>query len=146
MTVDANKGLDEEYILDQQVGYLLRMASQRHATIFQGHSLMDLTPTQFSVILRINEYGPCSQNHLGRLVSLDVATIKGVVDRLHQKKLVKLEPSMEDKRKIIISLTTAADQIMENLHTAGKSISEETLRPLSRNEHTKLLQLLRKIT
>jgi len=30
----------------------------------------------------LTETGPCSQNLLGRLTAMDVATIKGVIDRL----------------------------------------------------------------
>ena len=33
-------------------------------------------------LAKLLEVGPCSQNHLGRLIYLDAATIKGVVDRL----------------------------------------------------------------
>ncbi|MTI02946.1 MarR family winged helix-turn-helix transcriptional regulator, partial [Roseibium sp. RKSG952] len=76
---------DDSYLLDSQVGYLLRLANQRHASIFQSHTLEGLTPTQFAALVRIAELGKCSQNRLGRLAAMDVATIKGVVDRLKQK-------------------------------------------------------------
>ena len=137
---------DDGYVLDEQIGYILRVVSQRHASIFQAHSLDGLTPRQFSALIRIAEVGACSQNHLGRLTSMDVATIKGVVDRLKRKGLVALEPDKTDKRRTIIRLTEAAAAMIDGLHAVGHRISEETLRPLSPSEQATLVRLLRKIT
>jgi len=70
------------YVLDEQVGFLLRVAMQRHTSIFTSRMIEALTQTQFAALSKLHEVGPCSQNHLGRLIYLDAATIKGVVDRL----------------------------------------------------------------
>jgi MarR family transcriptional regulator, lower aerobic nicotinate degradation pathway regulator len=141
--VEAGTG---RYRLDAQVGYLLRLASQRHANIFQHHAILDLTPTQFAALIRIAEVGECSQNHLGRLISMDVATIKGVVGRLQRKDLVTLRPDTKDKRRTTIALSGKAADLMEKLYDIGADISDETLRPLTRNEKTRLLQILKKIS
>lgn len=70
------------YVLDEQIGFLLRVAMQRHTSIFTGRMVEGLTQTQFAALAKLYEVGPCSQNQLGRLIYLDAATIKGVVDRL----------------------------------------------------------------
>ena len=59
MVETTTTGTDGEntYRLDDQVGYLLRLASQRHTTIFQSLSVEGLTPTQFSALVRIAEQG-----------------------------------------------------------------------------------------
>ena len=102
--VAAENGAEEEaYVLDAQIGYLLRLANQRHALIFQELSVLDLTPTQFSAMVRLLDEGECSQNELGRRTAMDVATIKGVVDRLRGKGLVTLNPDPNDKRRTTIS-------------------------------------------
>ena len=136
----------ENYRLDDQVGYLLRLASQRHSTIFQHHAIANLTPTQFAALVRIAERGECSQNHLGRLTSMDVATIKGVVDRLRNKDLVALKPDPRDRRRTMIRLTEKAAGMIDQLHAIGRNISDETLRPLTENEKTRLIKLLKKIS
>src|ERR1700749_4447691 len=71
-----------DYSLDTQAGFLLRVAIHGPPSIFMAHMVEDLTQTQFAVLAKLHEVGPSSQNHLGRLVYLDAATIKGVVDRL----------------------------------------------------------------
>ena len=136
---------DEEYVLDDQVGYLLRLATQRHVAIFQKHSVEGLTPTQFSALVRIAEEGEVSQNRLGRLAAMDVATIKGVVDRLKAKGLVRSRPDPADRRRSNITLTPAALALIGDLKTAGGVITDATLEPLTQAERQTLIRLLRKI-
>jgi DNA-binding MarR family transcriptional regulator len=136
----------QSYSLDEQVGYLLRLASQRHAVIFLEQISENLTPTQFSTLMRISEGGELSQNHLGRLASMDVATVKGVVDRLKTKELVQSRSDADDKRRSLISLTTKGLELIETLKEDGARISENTLAPLRRSERKTLISLLRKIS
>jgi MarR family transcriptional regulator, lower aerobic nicotinate degradation pathway regulator len=133
------------YRLDDQIGYLLRLASQRHATIFQALTINGLTPTQFSALIRISEQGKCSQNRLGRLAAMDVATIKGVVDRLRQKGLIAVEPDPNDKRRTLISLSPTGKDLVARMQDVGHAITAETLNPLSAVEQRTMLKLLRKL-
>ena len=58
------------YILDEQIGFILRQVSQRHASIFARDIGINLTPTQWAALAKLNETGPCSQNlHFARLIS-----------------------------------------------------------------------------
>ncbi len=137
---------EQTYILDLQIGYLLRLAYQRHATIFQKHTIENLTPTQFSALMRISEHGLVSQNHLGRLSGMDVATVKGVVDRLKAKALVELSSDPNDKRRTMISLSESGMRIIVDLKNIGHNITKESLSPLSQSEQAALIKLLKKIT
>ena len=134
------------YCLGEQVGYLLRLASQRHAVIFQNRISKGLTPTQFATLVRVAEEGSVSQNQLGRIAAMDIATIKGVVDRLKAKGLLQSTSDPGDKRRSIISLTEAGMDLMEQLYSDGFQISQETLAPLKKSEQKTLLALLRKIS
>lgn len=136
----------EEYQLDDQVGYLLRLATQRHTAIFQKYTLYGLTPTQFAAMVRIAQHGTCSQNQLGRLAAMDVATIKGVVDRLGQKGYTKVTPDPGDKRRSLITLSPKGAEVVAEMQSAGHRITAETLAPLTEAEQTQLVRLLRKIS
>lgn len=142
---DRPDTLTARYVLEDQVGYLLRLASQQHAVIFQKHAIDSLTPTQFSTILRVAEVGEVSQNHLGRLTAMDVATIKGVVDRLKAKGLAQSTSDPNDKRRSIISLTTKGAAMVQDLKAMGHAITDETLAPLDTAERQTFLKLLRKL-
>lgn len=135
----------DAYVLDDQIGYVLRLASQRHAAIFQRHATHGLTPPQFSVMIRLYDHGTLSQNHLGRLTGLDVATVKGVVDRLCAKALIATGADARDKRLTLLSLTAAGHAMIPALQETGARVSEETVAGLTGAEHKTLLRLLRQI-
>ena len=134
------------YVLDDQVGYLLRLASQRHAAIFQAMMHHGLTPTQFSTLIRLAEIGSGSQNQLGRLTAMDAATIKGVVDRLKAKGLVTLSADATDGRRRMIALSPEGRRIVGELEALGHQITEATLEPLGADERLTLVRLLRRLT
>jgi hypothetical protein len=67
---------EDRYVLDDQVGFLMRIAMQRHTSIFTSRMIEGLTQTQFAALARALRGWPCSQNYLGRLIYLDAATIK----------------------------------------------------------------------
>lgn len=145
MTKSTN-GKAGAYNLNDQVGYLLRLAHQRHAEIFKSYTIEKLTPTQFSALLRISQQGKVSQNHLGRLAGMDVATVKGVVERLKDKGFVELKPDLEDKRRLVIFLSEKGENIVQGLEEVGMKITEETLSPLNEAERATLVKLLHKLT
>ena len=64
----------DPYILERQVGFILRQVSQRHTSIFAAKIGDDLTPTQWATLAKLLERGPCSQNLLGRQTAMDAAT------------------------------------------------------------------------
>ena len=146
MSPQTTKKIAKPYILEDQAGYMMRVAGQRHAMIFQSLAPLNLTPTQFSVLIKLFELGECSQNELGRKTAMDGATIKGVVDRLRSRDLVEAKPDPEDKRRSLIALTDHARSLRETLHEAGHKITEDTLRPLTAAERRTFLALLAKLS
>jgi DNA-binding MarR family transcriptional regulator len=136
---------DQTYRLEEQVGFLLRLAGQRHAAIFQAMVPDGLTPTQFAALVRLAELGACSQNELGRQTAMDVATVKGVVDRLKAKGMVRASPDPADRRRTILSVAPGYRGRIEALHAAGHEISAATLEPLTEAEAATLNALLRRI-
>lgn len=134
------------YELDAQVGFLLRVAMQRHTSIFMSHMVDELTQTQFAVMAKLHEVGPSSQNHLGRLVYLDAATIKGVVDRLGLRGLVATGADPNDRRRRAVSLTEKGSRVVEAAICVAADVTTKTLRPLTVDEQRTLTRLLKKIT
>jgi MarR family transcriptional regulator, lower aerobic nicotinate degradation pathway regulator len=133
------------YVLDEQIGFILRQVSQRHAAIFARDIGIDLTPTQWAALAKLQETGPCSQNLLGRLTAMDVATIKGVIDRLTARGLTETSSDPEDGRRLLVSLTRAGQQLAEKAAPNALAISRETLAPLDAREREALMELLNKL-
>ena len=132
------------YQLDDQVGYKLRLANQRHLEIFSRH-LPELTPTQFSILVRLREVGEVSQNQLGRLVAMDAATTKGVITRLIDRGLVQSRQDGKDLRRLQISLTGEGQGAVGNAIEKAQAITKETTENLTKREVERLLTLLNKL-
>jgi MarR family transcriptional regulator, lower aerobic nicotinate degradation pathway regulator len=133
------------YVLDEQIGFILRQVSQRHTVIFSRDIGADLTPTQWAALAKLAETGPCSQNQLGRLTAMDAATIKGVIDRLTARGLTETSADPEDGRCLRVSLTRAGQQLAEKVAANAMAISRETLAPLDSRERELLVALLSKL-
>ena len=134
------------YILDEQIGFLLRQVNQRHAAIFAGAMGKDLTPTQWATLAKLAEIGGCSQNQLGRLTAMDIATIKGVVDRLARDGHAETHPDPQDGRRIQVTLTELGRKNYQRRAAIALAVSDETLAPLRPKERDELLRLLKKLT
>jgi MarR family transcriptional regulator, lower aerobic nicotinate degradation pathway regulator len=133
------------YILDEQIGFILRQVWQRHAAIFAREIGINLTPTQWAALSKLMETGPCSQNQLGRLTAMDVATIKGVIDRLTARGLTETSPDLEDGRRLLVSITRTGQQVVEKAAPNALAITRETLAPLDAKERETLMGLLGKL-
>jgi DNA-binding MarR family transcriptional regulator len=124
----------------------MRVAMQRHTSIFMSNMIEDLTQTQFAVLAKLHEVGPSSQNHLGRLVYLDAATIKGVVDRLGLRGFITTGSDPTDRRRRAVSLTEKGARVVDAAIRVAAEVSAKTLRPLTAEEQRTLTRLLKKIT
>ena len=142
----ASSPASRPYRIEEQVGYLLRRAHQRASAIFQV-TIGDpnITPTQYSSMVKLHEYTELSQNHLGRLVGMDKATMQGVVRRLKDRGLVDSRPDPGDARRTLLSLTLDGQRVVAKLIMNGPAVSRETLKPLTTTEQRLLVELLQKI-
>ncbi|BBE74855.1 MarR family winged helix-turn-helix transcriptional regulator [Oharaeibacter diazotrophicus] len=135
----------EVYRLHDQIGFLLRQATQRHIAIFGARMGDRLTTTQWSALVKLAELEPISQNQLGRETSMDVATVKGVVDRLVGRGFVRTAPDPRDGRRLVLGVTDEGRAaIARNLAVAAE-VTRETLAPLTPGERILLAELLRRI-
>ena len=143
---DASKAPDPTYVLEDQIGHLLRRAHQRATAVFL--EVMDefaLTPTQYAALVKIGEVGEISQNHLGRLTAMDPATSQGVIRRLEARGLIELRPDPDDRRRTLLSLSTAGRRSLPAAIGRGRAITARTLAPLDADEQAILLGLLKKL-
>jgi MarR family transcriptional regulator, lower aerobic nicotinate degradation pathway regulator len=135
----------EAYVLDEQVGFVLRQVQQRHATLFSATLGSDLTPTQWAVLAKLAEVGEISQNLLGRHTAMDNVTIKGVVERLVKRGLIKANRDAGDRRRFSISLSEEGRRIYAERVALAIAVSRETLEPLTAGEKHEFQRLLLKL-
>jgi DNA-binding MarR family transcriptional regulator len=134
-----------KYVLEHQIGFLLRQASQRHAALFAERVSDNITPQQLSALVKLLQNGTCWQTQLGRMTAMDVATMKGVVDRLIARQLVETKSDPEDGRRILVKLTRGGKTLAEKVLEDSIAIHSATLTPLSSKERKTLTALLSKL-
>jgi DNA-binding MarR family transcriptional regulator len=142
--IEADHDSMDDYHLQDQVGFILRKANQRHLAIFAAR-ISDLTPPQFAALAKLHEIGETSQNQLGALIAMDAATVKGVIDRLKARGLVDFGKHEADKRLLMVKLTVDGVAMIERLIPLAEEITRETLAPLTGREIATLMRLLSKI-
>ncbi len=135
-----------DYVLDSQIGFLLRQVTQRHTTIFATMIGDGLTPMQWAVLAKLHQIGATSQTALGRAVCMDAATVKGTVDRLVARGLAARLRDEEDRRKLMVDLTEAGRAVTRRNLAPAAAISRETTAPLTEVEAKRLFALLGKLT
>ena len=134
-----------KYVLEDQVGFMLRKANQRHRTIFSRMITPKVAPAQLATLVKLGTDGPIHQNRLGRLVAMDSATITGVVNRLAQRGWVRSGPDDDDARLSVIDLTEAGRLALDLLLPQAAQITKATLSPLNADESKTFLALLKRL-
>jgi len=141
-----NPTTGSDYRLEEQVGFLIRRAHQRATAIFNRQfASSGLSGVQFAALVKVRDEGRVSQNHLGRLVNLDPVTIMGVINRLADRDLIQRMPDVSDKRRTLLSITSAGLKLLEHMQAAGHQVSADTLEPLNEQERAQFLRLLGKL-
>jgi DNA-binding MarR family transcriptional regulator len=133
------------FVLEDQVGFLLRAVSQRNTVLFAKGMVAGLTRVQFATMAKLLEIGFCSQNELGRLILLDRATIKGVVSRLRKRRFIQVQPDAKDRRQHVLGLTNLGQRIALRAVAVAPGITEKMLERLNAAERKQIVKLLRKI-
>lgn len=145
--LDSSNSQQPDYDVTEQIGYLLRCATQRHTAIFQqniGDS--QLTAIQFVTLCALFDRGPSSQIELVEATAVDQATIRGIINRLKDRGLVAISTSLEDKRKVIISLSPAGQDLIKNTIPQAQRISQLTVEKLNPAEQVAIIYLLKKMS
>jgi DNA-binding MarR family transcriptional regulator len=138
---------DDGYVLEDQIGHILRRAHQRASAIFSSEfAEFELTPTQFAALAKIGDSGEVSQNLIGRLTAMDPATVQGVIGRLEKRGLIASKPDPDDRRRTLWRLTKKGADLLGRAVPAGIRVTALTLEPLSGAEQKTLLGLLDRLS
>ena len=136
----------EAYVLEAQVGFLLRCAHQRASETFNAvMGRFGVTPRQFAALAKLDDLGSVSQNQLGRLTAMDPATISGVIARLAARGLVAQSADPRDGRLLALGLTAAGAEAIRAMKAVAAEVSQRTLAALSEDEAGAFLKALSKI-
>ncbi len=133
--------------LDDHVGVALRRAYQHAvANLTARIAPFDLSPLEFSVLVRLHETGSWTQNSLARSIFMEPANIGALVQRLAERGIVTREPDPDDRRAIRVSITPAGVELLAAARPAADQANTHTLSALEPAERAELMALLGRLT
>ncbi|MBW1817161.1 MAG: MarR family transcriptional regulator [Deltaproteobacteria bacterium] len=126
--------------------FLLAKAYQKAHGNFKRHLLPhDLTPVQHLILEPLWDEDGLTASEIGKRLTLDNATLSGILDRMSEKGWLRKSPDEKDKRFIRIYLTQKAENLKPELVKEREASNEEILGDLSLEEKVLLKRLLREI-
>ncbi len=99
----------------------------------------------FNVLLALSEAGPASQAALGRRLGIDRSDMAAVVAELERDGLIGRERDPQDRRRNVVTLTSAGAAALTRLEKRIDAAQEAVLEPLSTAERAELRRLLSRI-
>ncbi|MBE1577083.1 MarR family winged helix-turn-helix transcriptional regulator [Amycolatopsis roodepoortensis] len=124
---------------------LTQTANHAHRLVTDGFSAVDARGYHYRVLATLDEFGPASQAMLGRRSGIHVSEMVATINELAERELVERAPDPADRRRNVISLTTAGRRQLRRLEKQLAGRQDELLAPLSADERKRLTALLSKL-
>lgn len=145
--------MDPDYIhdtssLDTAMAYILQRTSRLlrvHLVKFFQRLEVPLSPEQWFLLFRLYERAEQAQSELADRDLHDHPNITRLIDALEQRALVQRAPDPTDRRRSLVSLTPAGQELIGNLLPQVVAERARIFRGLAPAELATLAALLRKI-
>jgi MarR family 2-MHQ and catechol resistance regulon transcriptional repressor len=124
---------------------LSRAAETVLSRVHQHLAGVRLTPSQFSVLEMLHHLGPLHQNELAGKMLKSNANLTFVIDNLVKRDLVCRERDDADRRYMLVRLTDAGAQLIQDIFPRHVDIIMEEFSILTVEEQDTLARLCRKI-
>lgn len=104
-----------------------------------------LTPAQFDVIATLGNTSGMTFTELGRRTLIYKTTLTSVVDRLEARGLVQRVPAEHDRRCIVAQLTSAGEELFDEVFPAHSEHLRVRLARLQDEEMQEAIRVLRRL-
>jgi len=101
--------------------------------------------SDFAVLAALDENGALSQAEIGRVLGLDRNNVNGIVVRLEEDEAVTREPDPSDRRRNVVTITTAGRTRLAEIQVLADAVQDELLTALSTKERKDLIHLLGRV-
>jgi DNA-binding MarR family transcriptional regulator len=105
-----------------------------------------ITQTQFLVLVAIHSSKRSSMNFLAKNMQVSMPTISGIVDRLVKAGFIKRSEDPQDRRQVMVELTTSGQALITQFQQAIRLRWNEVLKSLSEKELVSFYQVIIKLS
>jgi DNA-binding MarR family transcriptional regulator len=124
---------------------LTQTANHAGRLVADGFSSVGARGYHYRLLATLEQFGPASQATLGRRSGIHVSDMVATINELADRELVERAPDPTDRRRNIISLTTAGKRQLRRLEKRLTKTQDELLAPLSPEERQRLTELLSRL-
>ncbi|GAA4566553.1 hypothetical protein GCM10023176_16890 [Micromonospora coerulea] len=121
---------------------LTQTAAHAARLVAEGLGAFDARGYHYRLLAALDEFGPASQADLGRRCGVDRSDVVAVLNELAAKNLVRRSPDPADRRRNVITLTTAGRRELHRMGDTLDRVQDTLLAPLSPSERDELTRLL----
>ena len=135
---------DELLKLENQLCFPLYACSKEVVRRYTPHlDKLDLTYTQYLVMMALWEYGELSVGELGERLFLDSGTLTPMLKKMEDKGYVSRVRSSVDERRVNVRLTEAGEMLKEEAREVPMAMGQCV--NIDPDDAAKLVRLLRKV-
>ena len=130
----------------RRLGYLFKHAERLMSELHtEALAPFDIHARDLGVLLVIDRFEPASQQQLAQRMHVDRTTMVAIIDALEAKGIIGRRPDAEDRRRNVIELTPAGQDILRQATAASDAAEADLLAPLNPKESEQLRDLLARI-
>ncbi|MFE9322285.1 MarR family winged helix-turn-helix transcriptional regulator [Nocardia sp. NPDC052278] len=124
---------------------LNKVSARAHRLIGETMAAAGGHAYHFAILAALDEFGPDSQVQIGQRCGIDQSDMHTMLNELVEQGHVERTADPADRRRNLITLTTAGRRRLEEMDTTLTGTQHEILAALSATERDKLTELLTRI-
>jgi DNA-binding MarR family transcriptional regulator len=105
----------------------------------------DVTPSQARALGVLTRHGPMRLGALSEHLRIVPRSATEVVDSLEEARLVERRPDPEDRRAVLVALTSRGEEVAAGIRAARAAEAEEFFARLDEADRTSLARILRSL-
>ena len=137
---------DDYLLLENQLGFPLYVVAKELVNAYRPYlEPLNLTYTQYIVMMALWQYGDLSVKELGQVLRLDSGTLTPLLKKLELKGFLKRKRSRNDERVVMVILTEEGHNIRSEAIEVPKLLVAKSKEVFSVDEAAELRALLNKL-
>ena len=142
-----NRVSEDDYLmLENQLGFPLYVVAKEIVNAYRPHlEPLNLTYTQYIVMMALWQYGELSVKELGQVLRLDSGTLTPLLKKLELKGFLKRKRSRNDERVVMVTLSEEGHALRKDAIEVPKKLVSSTQEIFTVHEAAELRKLLNKL-
>jgi DNA-binding MarR family transcriptional regulator len=120
------------WVLSDTARLMRKLADRRLASL-------GMTRAQWQALVSMQRMGALTQAALADILEVETATVARLIDRLETAGWVERRPDPNDRRVKLISITSKASAIMDEVGVIGRKLREDMLEDIPPHDRERLV-------